>query len=148
MTIFERRAFLVINLLVAGSGAAFGLIDWLGKPPDELSLSHPWVQPALFLHVFFAPMLVFAIGHLFYYHGIVTLRAGAVEGRRSGVALLVLALPMIFSGYLFQLVMNEMWRTVWLTIHICASVFWILALVAHLWTHARARRRRAGHTRR
>ncbi|MCO5061535.1 MAG: hypothetical protein M9963_05970 [Kiritimatiellae bacterium] len=148
MTRLERRIFVVINLLVAGSGAAFGLIDWLGKPSDGVSLSHPWVQPALFLHVLFAPMLVFAIGHLFYHHGVAMLSAGMAEGRRSGAALLALALPMIFSGYLFQLVMNEGWRTVWLTVHISSAILWIASVSVHIVVHVRARRCRSGQARR
>ncbi len=139
MTAFDRRLMLISNLLVGGTGIAYGLIHWLGKPPDEYSLYHPWFSSAQHLHILTAPLLVFAIGHLYHHHGISSLKAGTEEGRRSGIALLILAFPMIFSGYFLQLAGSDNWRIIWIGVHVATSLVWLAGFAAHLISHARAK---------
>jgi hypothetical protein len=46
-----------------------------------------------------------------------------------GVA--VLFVPMIASGYLLQVTVEESWRTVWIGVHIVTSGLWLVAFIAH-----------------
>lgn len=138
MTTFDRRFALLGNLLVGGTGAVYGVFRYFIQPDDPMALVHPGQPIAQYAHILVAPLLVLAIGHLFYNHAILTWRAGAKEGRRSGLAMLSLALPMILSGYLLQTATGEFWRPVWIAVHIVTSLLWIGAYIAHLFTHARA----------
>lgn len=138
MTSFDRRLLLIANVLVGGTGILYGIFRYFIVPDDPMALVHPSQPLAQYAHILTAPLLVFAIGHLFYHHAILTWRAGAKEGRRSGLSMLALALPMIFSGYLLQTATGEFWRPVWIGVHVATSCLWIAAYIVHLLTHARA----------
>jgi hypothetical protein len=139
MTSFDRRLMTLANLLVGGTGVAYGIFRYFIKPDDPLALAHPGQPVAQYAHILSAPLLVFAIGHMFYHHAILTWRAGARAGRRSGVSMLALAWPMILSGYLLQTTTGEIWRFVWIAAHVSTSALWIAAYIAHLISHARRR---------
>ncbi len=141
MTPFDRWLMIVANVLAGGTGAAYGLIHWLAEPVDELALVHPWQPVAQYAHILAVPLLALAIGHLFYHHGLLSWKAQVRTGRRSGLFLLGLALPMIFSGYLLLLATGDIWRPFWIAIHVTTSVIWLTAFTAHLFTHARHRTR-------
>ena len=140
MTHFDRWLMIVANALAGVTGAAYGLIHWLLDPVDELALVHPWQPVAQYAHILAAPLLALAIGQMFYHHGVLSWRADVREGRRSGLILLVIALPMIFSGYLLLLATGEFWRPFWIAIHVTTSLIWLTAVTAHLFTHARRRK--------
>lgn len=139
MSSVDRYLLIVANLLAGLSGAAYGLIHWLGEPADELALAHPWQPAAQYVHILAAPLLVLAIGQVLYHHGVLSWRSDLREGRRSGLALLGLALPMIFSGYLLLLATGEFWRPFWIAVHVATALLWIAAFLAHLRSHTRRR---------
>lgn len=133
---------ILANLLVGGTGAVYGLFRYFIKTDDPFALAHPGQPIAQYAHILAAPLLVFAIGHLFYYHAILSWRAGATEGRRSGLSMLTLASPMILSGYLLQTATGEFWRPIWIVVHVVTSLLWIAAYLAHLFAHARGKKLR------
>ncbi len=133
---------ILANLLVGGTGAVYGFFRYFIKTDDPFALAHPGQPIAQYAHILAAPLLVFAIGHLFYYHAILSWRAGATEGRRSGLSMLTLASPMILSGYLLQTATGEFWRPIWIVVHVVTSLLWIAAYLAHLFAHARGKKLR------
>lgn len=136
----DRWLLYLSNLLVGGSGLVYAWMRYMLKAPDEFSaVNHPWQPYVLHAHVLTAPLLVFAIGHIWYHHAWLYFRSGTRPGRRSGVGLLSLFLPMTASGYLIQISVSEFWRSAWIVLHVAASLLWIIAFVAHLFTHYNAR---------
>lgn len=140
MTLFDRILFWASNLLVGGTGVVYGAYRYFIRPADPLEPVHPAQPFWQAAHVVAAPLLVLAIGHFAVHHGFAYWRAGASEGRASGVALLGLAAPMVLSGYLLQTAKDESWRAAWIAIHLVASLAWLAACLAHVWAHWRARR--------
>ena len=118
---------------VSLSGMAYGVMKYFltGADPDS-RMGHPWQQPALKVHVISAPLLVFALGLVFSSHALKRFRGGEPEGRLSGGGLLGLVAPLVFSGYLVQVLTGEASRrwTGWL--HAALGVVYLLGTVAHL----------------
>ena len=141
MTPFDRWLLIVANLLAGGTGVVYGWFRYFTGPVDALSLVHPWQPAAHTSHVLAAPLLAIVIGHFFYHHALLSWKAQVRTGKRSGLTLLALALPMIISGYLLQVSVHEGWRTAWIVVHVATALVWLLGCGAHLLTHARHRQR-------
>ena len=138
MNAFDRWLFYAANLLVGSSGLVYALLRYLVKPTDPYAVVNHPAQPLVqHLHVWTAPLLVFAFGHFFYHHAWAGWRGGVREGRRSGLTLLALGGPMIASGYLLQTATSEGWRTAWIVIHVAASLLWLAGAAGHLLAHRR-----------
>ena len=136
MNAFDRWLFYAANLLVGGSGLVYALLRYLVKPTDPYAVVNHPAQPLVqHLHLWTAPLLVFAFGHFFYHHA----WAGALAGwSRRLWALLALGGPMIASGYLLQTATSEGGRTAWIVIHVAASLLWLAGAAGHLLAHRRA----------
>lgn len=139
MSAFDRWLFWASNLLVGGSGLVYAVLRYLVKPTDPYAVVNHPAQPLVqHLHVWTAPLLVFAFGHFFHHHAWAGWRGGVREGRRSGLTLLALGVPMIASGYLLQTATSEGARTAWIVIHVAASLLWLAGAAGHLLAHRRA----------
>ena len=141
MNAFDRWLFYAANLLVGGSGLVYAVLRYLVKPTDPYAVvSHPAQPLWQHLHIWTAPLLVFAFGHFFYQHALLYWQAGTRPGRRSGLLMLGLAVPMIASGYFLQTAVDESWRQAWIIIHVATSLLWLVGVLAHLFTHYSIRR--------
>lgn len=141
MTTPEKYLFITANLLVGGSGLVYGWFRYFVTSDDPYAVVNHPVQPLWqHLHIWLAPVLVLAFGHFFYQHALLYWKAGVKEGRRSGLLMLGLALPMIFSGYLLQTAVDESWRQAWIIIHVATSLLWLAGVAVHLFTHYTSRR--------
>ncbi len=141
MTNLEKRLFLTANLLVGGTGLVYGWFRYFVHSDDPYAVVNHPAQPLWqHLHIVAAPLLVLAFGHFLYHHAWLYWKAGTTEGRRSGLAMLALALPMIFSGYLLQVAVDEAWRQAWIVVHVAASLLWLAGVAVHLFTHVAGRR--------
>jgi len=126
----------------AGTGLLYGYLLYFGETEDEFGpVQHAWVPSLQGLHVLLVPLFVFALGLIWHYHVVQKLKSGARPRRRTGIALLSQALPMILTGYLLQVAVDEWWRELWIWSHLVTSVLFCVAFVAHLL--ARATKRRA-----
>jgi hypothetical protein len=120
------------NALVGGTGLVYGWMLYLVSPEDPFALvNHPW-QPELHaLHVLTAPLLVFVVGLSWRRHVWARVRSGFPHHRKSGLALFALIGPMVSSGYLLQVAVDEDLRRVWLVTHVATSLLWIVTYVVH-----------------
>lgn len=123
-----------IGVALAGaSGIVYGVMKYFlaGTNPDS-RLGHPWQPVVLAVHVLAAPIAVFGLGLLWRSHALNRLQLGEREGRASGLAILRLAPPLVFSGYLVQVLTGDPLRkgTGWL--HAALGVVFGLAFVLHL----------------
>ena len=141
MTRTQAWALYIANALAGGTGIVYGVMRYALRSDDPFAVvNHPWQPHAQHLHVLLSPALVLVLGLLLIAHGWPYWRAGAREGRWSGLLLGLTGLPMVFSGYLIQVTVSPSWRTAWITLHLLASALWVLALAAHALTHLHRRR--------
>lgn len=130
----------VANALVGGTGLVYGWARYFGEPADEFALAHPWQPHAQHLHVLFAPLLVFAGGLIWSRHVWSRVRSGFEPRRPTGLLLAASLFPMIASGYLLQIAVEETWRTVWVWIHVAVSCVWLAGYGVHQLSSRGARR--------
>lgn len=136
MTTFDRWLIGLANLLVGGTGLVYAWMRYLLQPADEFAIvNHPWQPGVQHLHILVAPLLVIAFGQLWHQHAWLAWRAGAPRGRRTGLTMLATGLPMIFSGYLIQISTEEVWRNVWVVVHVAVSLLWLTGYASHVIRH-------------
>lgn len=141
MNRIDQWLLYVANALVGGTGLIYAWMRYVLKPVDEFAVAnHPWQPFVQHAHIWTAPLLVLVIGHVAYHHAIVYWKAETRPGRRTGLSMLALALPMIFSGYFLQTAVEETWRTAWMVVHVATSIAWLAGFGLHLVTHAAGRR--------
>lgn len=141
MTRAEKNIFLAANALVGGTGLVYGWFRYFARSDDPFAVvNHPAEPLWQHLHIWTAPLLVFAFGHFFHQHALLYWKSGTRPGRRSGLAMLALAVPMIASGYLLQTSVEELGRRIWMVVHVAASLLWLFGAAAHLFTHYSTRR--------
>ena len=120
------------NALVGGTGLVYAWMLYLATSDDPFALvNHPW-QPSLHaLHLVTAPLLVFAVGVSWQRHVWTRFRNGHTARRKLGLLLLALFAPMVLSGYLLQVAVDDTLRQLWLGTHLGSSALWVLAYIGH-----------------
>jgi len=144
MTRFESALLQVSTLLSAMSGVIFLAMKYLMKSEDPFSvLGHPWQPHMLATHVIVGPAVVFALGLIAREHILGGFLSGARRrGRRSGASTILLAAPMILSGYFLQIVTGETSRQILVIAHVATGLMFVGLFFWHLRAVA-VRRRRA-----
>ena len=140
----EAWALHLSMLLVGGTGLVYAWMRYLAAPDDPYAIvNHPW-QPALqHLHIWTAPLLVFAAGLVWREHIWKHWSQGVRQGRRSGGTLLFSLAPMALSGYFIQTAVSDGWRQAWVIVHLATAALWTLGYAAHGRTLLRRLPRRA-----
>jgi len=144
MTRLESILLQVSTFLSGLSGIAFLVMKYLMKNDDPFSvLGHPWQPHMLAIHVLVSPLVVFALGLISREHILGGYLNGAGRrGRRSGASTILLAAPMILSGYFLQVVTGEIFRQILVIIHVATGLMFAGLFFWHL-RAAAVRRRRA-----
>ena len=125
-------------LLTAGTLAAgiTGIIlyimkEWM-EPVDPFSVvNHPWQPFVLKAHLVAVPFLIFAVGLIFSSHAVERFRAGTPSGRRSGVGLLTLFIPLVLSGIGVQIFTAETWQRGAVWVHLIAGAAYMAFFMGH-----------------
>lgn len=126
------------TLLVGGTGLVYAWMVFFATPTDPYAVvNSPWQPLVQHLHVLTAPVLVFGAGTVWKRHAWLKFRRHDPTRRRSGISLLLTLAPMIASGYLLQIAVDETWRQVWVVVHVTASALWIVGYVGHQVTKRR-----------
>jgi hypothetical protein len=102
-----------------------------GANPDS-RLGHPWQPAMLAAHVLAAPVAVFGLGLLWRSHALDRLQLLEKKNRRSGVTLLRFAPPLVFSGYLVEVLTGEAPRKATGWIHAALGAAFVLAFALHV----------------
>jgi len=136
MSAMTRWISYLANLTVGGSGLVLLWMVFFLKPDDPYAIVHHPAQPFWkTLHILMAPALTLSIGYLWCQHAWSYWRGKVQGGRKSGILLLVSALPMIISGYALQVVIDLHLRTFWSWIHTGTSCLWIAGISVHIIIH-------------
>lgn len=145
---WEAWAVHLSTLLVGGTGLVYAWMRYLLPTTDPYSaVAHPLQPRVQHLHVLAAPVLVFAAGLIWKNHVWSHWKKGVPQRRRSGLALLLSAAPMVASGYLLQVAVADGWRRAWVVVHVAASILFLAGYAGHAVVALRAwweqRQRRA-----
>lgn len=131
----------VSTFLVGGTGMVYAWMRYVHSPTDEFAVVNHPLQPLVqHAHIWVAPLLVFAMGHVWVRHAWTYWRSVQKEGRRSGSTLLLMAAPMVLSGYFIQTSVSDTWRLTWTVLHGATAALWLFTYLAHLVSHWKARR--------
>jgi hypothetical protein len=145
---FELWLIHLSTLLVGGTGLVYAWMLWMLESDDPFAVVNHPLQPSVqHLHVWTAPLLVFAAGLIWRAHVWEHWRRGVRARRKSGVGLVLTLVPMVASGYLIQTAVSAPWRTAWVIVHVTASVLWLAGYAAHQLA-SRATRANGGERRR
>jgi hypothetical protein len=142
MSTWEFRLMHLANLLVTGTGLVYGVLKYFmileGEyGPEPHAAQADWQH----LHVLTAPFLALMLGAFWKAHASHLLKKKFKEGRRTGIGMMWFIVPMVFSGYLIQVAMSDVWRTVFVWMHLAVSGLWIAAYALHWWSHFRRSKR-------
>ena len=145
MTRFEFLLFHTASALVAITGLCYGWMRYFCDPDTEFSVvNHPWQPHVQHAHLLVAPFLIGMVGHFWLQHIWPHWKSQLKIGRRTGVSLWILLIPMILSGYCIQVVVHPTARVWWIWIHGVTSILWLCSYVGHTIVHLRARRLSTG----
>jgi hypothetical protein len=137
MTRTEAWCIHLAALGVGGTGLVYGWMRYLCEPADELALVNHPLEPALqHLHLWLAPLLVFAVGLVWTDHVWKRVRTGFPQRRRTGLVLFALFWPMVLSGVGVQVLADERAHELAVWTHALASTGWVLGYGVHLLTRA------------
>ena len=88
---------------VSLTGLAYGVFKYFVPNADPDSrIGHPMQPWMLKAHILVAPFAILGIGLLLRRHALARLRNGEQSGRKTGVLMLWIVLPLALSGYLIQ----------------------------------------------
>lgn len=125
--------FHISNGLVISTGLVYAWMAYFSQSDDPYAIvGHPWQPHVQHAHVLVSPLLVLVFGHFWTRHVSPHLQRDTRKRRSSGISMLLMALPMIFSGYGIQTVVEAQWRTIWVTVHLATSGLWICSYLIHL----------------
>lgn len=146
----KRSTARLVHLSTLGivlTGAAWAWMAYLWTPgaePDDLELLlewtgvHEWLPATRTLHLFAAPVAVFAVGAIWFTH--VAPRLFKPWKRRlTGTVLALLMGPMVLSGIALQTAASPEARELWVWVHGVSSAVWTAAYLGHLLMPRRSR---------
>lgn len=129
----EARFLHVANLLVGGTGLLYAWFRYGVAPSDPYTVVNHPLQPLVqHLHVWAAPLLVFAGGLVWRGHAWRHFREGVAVRRRTGLTLLANLAPMVASGYFLQTAVSPAWRQAWVVVHLISGGLWVAGYCGHL----------------
>lgn len=138
MTESQIRYLNASNLLVILTGVALWYFKNSVHVGDPYSnLGNPFELLSHDAHIGVAPLLVFGIGLIWSKHVWprflqLSLPRMGIQKALSGFFLFVTTFPMILSAGLIQITVDEKWRSLWIQIHLGASLIWSVSTVLHL----------------
>lgn len=132
MSRWQVRCLHASVIAITVTGAAFAIMKYAMKSDDPFAvINHPWQPGMLAAHVIAAPFAVFAFGWIFGDHIWPSL-TGRRPNRPTGVASMLLIVPMALTGYFLQVVTGEQAHH-WIGVaHWVTSGLFIVSYAAHL----------------
>jgi hypothetical protein len=132
MKVWEKWGLHLGAALAGVTGVGYGYVRYFCGVQGEFGPEpHPWQGALQHLHVLSVPLLVFALGLAARGHAAGMLQHHVTRGRRTGLALLSLIVPMVFGGYAIQIVTQPSTRAALAWIHGVASLAFVVAYGAH-----------------
>ena len=131
----ERWLHHSANITVGISGLIYFYMLYVIEPAemDDFSvLNHPYQNLILNIHILTAPFLIFAVAYTAKSHILAKVKKRYKgPGRRSGLLMVTLFVPMVISAYIMQTTSNEGLKQVMVYTHNTTSIFWVLTYIIH-----------------
>lgn len=144
MTRVERALLWGSSAAVAVSGSGFAWTKYLVTSEDPFAVTnHPWQVSFLKAHVLSAPLFVFVVGLVFSRHVVRHWQSPNPGGRRSGLGIVALLLPLVASGYLIQTVTDGRLLGWLVAIHLATGILYVVLVPFHNARQAPRERRAA-----
>jgi len=133
MSVFERWLLNLSCGVATITGLVYLYMKDVMQGDDPFSvLHHPWQPYVLALHVLSGPVIVFALGLIARDHILGRLIDGRPHrSRRGGIITVSLAVPMIASAYLLQVISEPTLRRGLVWTHLVSGVLFALLFVVH-----------------
>lgn len=132
MTRFERWLVWSASFGTGVTGLVYLWMQYALEPVGPWAvINHPLQPLVLKLHILVSPVLVFALGTIALRHVWRHFRGNASGGRRSGVTTGLVAVGMVVSGYLVQVLTAETWLRVVAWAHIVTGLLFTVGLIGH-----------------
>ncbi len=132
MNRFERWTVWVSAVATGMTGLGFMWAKYLTTTTEPWAVvNHPLEPWFLKAHIIFAPVFVFAVGLIATRHIAPHIRERVDHGRRSGLAMVWMLVPMTVSGYLIQVVTVPVLVTMLVAVHIVTGLVFLLGLTGH-----------------
>lgn len=129
----EKWFIFISNLFSVTSGLVLAWMIYIQKPINEWDIfNHPWQKQTQALHILVVPLLLFSIGIIWKKHIHERLFRKDLPARFSGWGLILILFPMIFSGYLLQVSVDEQWRYIYGQVHLWTSLVWSAMFLVHI----------------
>ena len=134
----ERWSLRIGFGLGALTGLVYGVLRYFGSVKGEFGPEqNPWQPFWQHAHVLAAPVLLFALGVAVRGHVQGMLNRGVRRGRRIGLILLVISVPLVLGGYAVQVVTAAGARNALGWSHAALGALFV-ALYAFHWTKPRS----------
>lgn len=132
MSRFEKWCVWISASATAVTGAGLFWAKYLLHPDDPWAVvNHPLQPWFLKAHILVSPLLIFAVGLIAARHIWEHYRAGLLAGRRSGIVTVLVAAPMVVTGYLIQAITHAGWLEAMAISHIALGFLFTLGLATH-----------------
>jgi hypothetical protein len=132
MNPFERWSLRVGASLATVTGVVYGWLRYFGGVEGEFGPEpSPWLSFWQHGHVLVVPVLVFALGVALAGHGRAALDGKVRKGRRTGLGLAVVGVPLVLGGYAIQVVMGASTRQALGWLHAGLGALFVLAWLVH-----------------
>ncbi len=143
MNEFEKWSIWVASALTGITGIAYFCTKYLMENPDTFSvINHPLEPWFLKAHILISPLLLIALGLILVRHVWKHYRLAVVLGRRSGLTLAFVFLPMAVSGYFIQSVTHPGTLKAFALSHIGLSGLYLGGLAVHQFVVHRRQKQR------
>jgi hypothetical protein len=132
VTAVERWLLWASAAVTTGTGLVYLWMKYLLTGSDPYTVvNHPLQPLVLKLHILAAPVLVFALGVFTVRHIWPQVVSRRPVARRSGLTTMLVAGPMVLTGYLVQALTNEGWLRAVAWGHIATGLLFALGVVLH-----------------
>jgi len=114
------------------TGVLYGVFKyWVPGPDPDSRAGHP-LQPGLMkAHLLVGPFAVFGVGLLLRRHALLKIHKGETTGRRSGLTMLWIFLPLVLTGYLVQVLVEPGTAHATGFVHAALGALVVLAYAVH-----------------
>lgn len=132
MNRFEKWSVWITSAVTAVTGLGLFWLEYFVATDDLFAvINHPLEPWLLKAHILAAPALIFAIGLIASRHIWRHYRSGIRWGRRSGIATVLMAAPMVVTGYLIQILTHRGWIEAMGIAHLVFGVIYCVGLLLH-----------------
>jgi hypothetical protein len=139
---WERWGLNASCFVITATGIVYLWMKYFVRNDDPFAVvNHPWQAAMLHAHLLAAPVFILMSGIVLNSHVLKKLGATRLPNRKSGLVTFGTFAVMIASGYLLQVVSNDVWLRASIALHIASSLVFAGTYAVHLLISVRLARK-------